>query len=418
MIMNKEEALKFIHGTEKFGSVLGLESIERLCAELGHPEEGQKFIHIAGTNGKGSVASALASILTHAGFKTGLYTSPALIDFSERIKVNLAPIGDDDLAENAEEVRSACERIVKKGFFHPTEFELVTAIGLLQFKKEKCDYVVLEVGLGGRLDATNVIKDPELCIITSLSLDHTDRLGDTIEKIAGEKCGIIKGDVNVLTTENQPAGAMGVVRKSAKNLSVVPVPEIKKETLDGIVFDADNIGDIFFPLTGEQQAENASLAIRAAKMLGVSDEDIKEGIKKTHHPARMQKLSADPLVILDGAHNPSAMAHLERNLKVLLPEGKRTLIIGMLKDKDFEASAKLIAPLFDEIVTVDIDSPRALPKEELAKVMAKYCPKVCPMALKDAYNMIEKGKTYVVAGSLYMAGEFLDLNAKYHKVHL
>ena len=138
--MNKEEALKFIHGTEKFGSVLGLESIERLCAELGHPEEGQKFIHISGTNGKGSVASALAAILTHAGFKTGLYTSPALIDFSERIKVNLAPIGDDDLAENAEEVRSACERIVKKGFFHPTEFELVTAIGLLQFRKEKCDY--------------------------------------------------------------------------------------------------------------------------------------------------------------------------------------------------------------------------------------------------------------------------------------
>lgn len=416
--MNKEEALKFIHGTEKFGSVLGLDGIRALCAELGHPETGQKFIHIAGTNGKGSVASALSAILIQAGFKTGLYTSPALVDFSERIKVNSVPIGDCDLCRNTEKVKAACESMIKKGLPHPTEFEIVTALGLMQFKKEKCDYVVLEVGLGGRLDATNVIEAPTLCIITSLSLDHTDRLGNTIEEIAGEKCGIIKGDVRVLTTENQPIGAMTVIKKSAKHLTVTPVPEIKEETLDGIRFDSDGMRDIFFPLTGEQQAENASLAVRAAKMLGIGDGDIKEGIKKTYHPARMQKLSDNPLVILDGAHNPSAMEHLEKNIKALLPEEKRTLIIGMLKDKDFESSAKLIAPLFDEIITVDIKSSRALPKEELALVMAKYCPSVHKMSIEEAYNSIGTGKSYVVAGSLYMAGEFLRLNLKYHKVHL
>ena len=416
--MNKEEALNFIHNTERFGSVLGLESIKRLCAELDSPEEGQRFIHIAGTNGKGSVASALAAILTHAGYKTGLYTSPALVDFNERIKIDSEPIGDGALCRETKEVKAACERIVKKGFPHPTEFEIVTALGLLHFKKEKCGYVVLEVGLGGRLDATNVIKNPALCIITSLSLDHTDRLGDTIEAIAGEKCGIIKGNVPVLTTRAQEPGAMNVIKESTGNLKTVPVPEIKEETLDGIRFDFCGINDIFFPLTGEHQAQNASLAIYAAKELGISDDDIKEGIKNTYHPARMEKMSCDPLLILDGAHNPSAMSHLEKNIKALLPEGKRTLIIGMLKDKDFEASAKIIAPLFDEIITVDINSPRALPKEELASVMRKYCPSVTPMALSEAYKSIEKGRIYVVAGSLYMAGEFKKLNQKYHKVHL
>lgn len=416
--MNKEEALNFIHGTERFGSVLGLESIKRLCGELGHPEEGQKFIHIAGTNGKGSVASALAAILTHAGYKTGLYTSPALVDFNERIRVDAKPIDDEALCRTAEEVKEACGRIVEKGFAHPTEFELVTALGLLHFKKEKCDYVVLEVGLGGRLDATNVIKDPALCIITSLSLDHTDRLGSTVGEIAGEKCGIIKGNVRVLTTEAQMPEAMEVIKKRAENLSIVSVPEIKKETLDGIWFDFCGTKDIFFPLAGEQQAQNASLAVSAAEELGISGEDIKEGIKNTYHPARMEKMSEDPLVILDGAHNPSAMRHLEKNIKVLLPEGKKTLIIGMLKDKDFESSAAIIAPLFDEIITVDIKSPRALPKEELASVMKKYCRKVTPMELSAAYGSIEKGRIYVAAGSLYMAGEFKKLNRKYHKVHL
>lgn len=407
--MTENEALLFIHSAEKFGSVLGLDSMKRLCGMLGHPERGQKFIHIAGTNGKGSVAACLNAILMKAGLKTGLYTSPALVDFSERIKVNSVPIGAEDLTKITLKVKNACEALTAKGFPHPTEFEIVTAIGLLYFKETACRAVILEVGLGGRLDATNVIEDPELCIITSLSLDHTDRLGDTIEKIAAEKCGIIKGSVPVITTENQKKEALSVIRKKAENLTLAPVPSVKSETLSGITFDFDGIEDIFCPLTGSHQAENAALSITAAKMLNISDSDIKEGIKNTVHPARMEKVSDDPIFIIDGAHNESAMEYLYENLKRLLPPGKKTLIIGMLKDKNYEKSAKIISGIFDRIITVDIESPRALKKEELLSCFKKYHENVTAMPLKEAVGQIKKGEIFVAAGSLYMAGELKKL---------
>lgn len=407
--MTENEALLFIHSAEKFGSVLGLDSMKRLCGMLGHPERGQKFIHIAGTNGKGSVAACLNAILIKAGLKTGLYTSPALVDFSERIKVNSVPIGAEELSKITLKVKKACEALTEKGFPHPTEFEIVTAIGLLYFKEKSCQAVILEVGLGGRLDATNVIEDPKLCIITSLSLDHTDRLGDTIEKIAAEKCGIIKGSVPVITTKNQKEEALSVIRKKAENLTLASVPSVKSETLSGITFDFDGIEDIFCPLTGSHQAENAALSITAAKMLNISDSDIKEGIKNTVHPARMEKVSDDPIFIIDGAHNESAMEYLYENLKRLLPPGKKTLIIGMLKDKNYEKSAKIISGIFDRIITVDIESPRALKKEELLNCFKKYHENVTAMPLKEAVGQIKKGEIFVAAGSLYMAGELKKL---------
>lgn len=416
--MDKEEALSFIHGTNRFGSVLGLESIERLCDRLGNPQDGQNFIHIAGTNGKGSVAAAISAVLTHAGYNTGLYTSPALVDFNERIRVNSLPIEDEALCRCTEKVKAACEEIVAEGHPQPTEFEIVTAIGMLYFKHKRCDYTVLEVGLGGRLDATNVIKNPKLCVITSLSLDHTDRLGGTIEEIAREKCGIIKGDVKVITTEAQENGAMKVIKEAAKNLTAVEVPKIKKESLSGIWFDCCGIKDVFFPLAGKHQAQNAAIAVAATKALGISDETIKEGLKNTYHPARMEKVSDEPLVIVDGAHNPSAMKYLRENLEALLPDGKKTLITGMLKDKDYEESLSFIVPLFDRVITVDIKSPRALPKEELLETVKKLSPdtEASAMSLSDASREIKKGGIYVVAGSLYMAGEFKKLNPQYHKV--
>lgn len=415
--MDKKQALEFIHGTQKFGSVLGLDSIKALCDKMGNPQNGQKFIHIAGTNGKGSVASALAAILTHSGYKTGLYTSPALVDFNERIRIGYAPIEDEALCREAEKVKSACDNLTAEGKAHPTEFEIVTAMGFSYFKSQQCDYTVLEVGLGGRLDATNVIDEPCLCIITSLSLDHTDRLGATIEEIAREKCGIIKGGAKVITTEEQPKGALDVIRKSSASLKAVKTPKIKKESLDGILFDYDGISDVFFPLTGAHQAQNAALAVEAARALGISDELIKEGIKETYHPARMEKASDDPLVIIDGAHNPDAMKYLKKNLETLLPDGEKTLITGMLKDKDYESALSLIVPLFDRVITVDIESPRALSKEELLKTVKKFCQNAEAMSLSEASAQIKKGGIYVVAGSLYMAGEFKKLNPQYHKVH-
>lgn len=413
--MTIEDALNFIHGTNKFGSVLGLDSIKRLCGRLSNPERHGNFIHIAGTNGKGSVASALSAILVEAGYKTGLYTSPAIESFNERIRVNGRPIDDEALCRLTKKVMTACREITEEGFSHPTEFEIVTAIGLLYYKDMACDYTVLEVGLGGRLDATNVIERPKLCVITSLSMDHTDRLGNTLEKIAREKCGIIKGNVSVITPESQAPEAMKVISNSAKSLTVVSVPKIKEENLSGICFDAGGIENVHFPLAGEHQAENAALAIESAKILGISDRVIKSGIEKTNHPARMEKISSAPLVILDGAHNISAMEYLKKNLTVLLPKGEKTLIIGMLRDKDYEASAALIAPLFDKIITVDIKSERALPKEELCLVMKKYCKTVCSMSLEKACEAINGDGTFVVAGSLYLAGEF---KTQYRKAHL
>lgn len=410
-----EEALSFIHGTQKFGSVLGLESIKRLCDKLENPERRLKFIHIAGTNGKGSVASALSAVLTEAGYKTGLYTSPAIEEFNERIRVDSIPIKDEELCRIAERVKKACLEIENEGFSHPTEFETVTAAGFLYFKEQKCDYVVLEVGLGGRLDATNVIEEPELCIITSLSMDHTDRLGETLSEIATEKCGIIKGNVRVVTTENQKKEAMEVIEKTAKALTVVKTPKIKKESLSGISFDVSGINDIFFPLTGAHQAENAALAVAAAELLNIPRDKIKSGIKKTYHPARMEKISENPLVIVDGAHNPSAMKYLAENVKALLPAGKKTLIIGMLKDKDYELSASVIAPLFDEIITVDIENPRALSKEALCSTMKKYQKNTRTASIFDVCRSLDGEGKYVVAGSLYMAGEF---KKQYRKAHL
>ncbi|MBQ2941866.1 MAG: bifunctional folylpolyglutamate synthase/dihydrofolate synthase [Clostridia bacterium] len=406
--MNKNEALSFIHGTLKFGSVLGLDSIKNLMEYLGNPQKGMKFIHVAGTNGKGSVCSMLSEMLISAGYNTGLYTSPALVNFNERIRLNGKEISDSDLALCTEKVKEACEKMEEEGLAHPTEFEIVTAIAFLYYKMKKADIVVLEVGMGGRLDATNIIENPLVTVITSISLDHTDRLGSTIAEIAGEKCGIIKKGSVTVTSAYQNPEALSVIEKTAENLIVAKKPQLKDETLSGLTFDYANMENLFLSLTGIHQLENVSIAIAVAKVIGLFDDDIRNGLKNVTHPARMEVIRENPPVILDGAHNPSAMGHLKENVKKFLKGHKKTLIIGMLRDKDYEECAALIGCEFDRIITVDVPGSRALPKEELAEVMKKYCNDVTSLDLKDAAAKIDESGAFVIAGSLYMAGEFKE----------
>ncbi len=404
--MTKEEALAFIHSTEKFGSVLGLSSITRLCHALGDPQKGLSYIHVAGTNGKGSVCAMLASIARAQGQRVGLYTSPALVRFNERICVDGTMISDEALAEGVSILKEACKNLVAAGYPHPTEFELVTALGFWYFKACRCDTVVLEVGLGGRLDATNVIDDPRVCVITSLSLDHTDRLGETLSAIAEEKCGIIKPGALVVTAPYQQSEALNVItRHAGKALTIAPLPQIVKEGLEGIAINCPPLTNVTVPLIGRQQAQNAATAICAAQAYGFSENAIREGLARVTHPARMEVVSRRPLILLDGAHNPDAMRYLKENIEVLT-KSPRTLICGMLRDKDVEACAAILAPLFSRIITVDVNSPRAISKEELANIFLKKTPYVYPLPLPEAVSSIREDEVTVIAGSLYMAGEY------------
>lgn len=406
--MDKNEALSFIHGTLKFGSVLGLDSIKNLMEYLGNPHKGMRFIHVAGTNGKGSVCSMLSQMLISAGYNTGLYTSPALVNFNERIRLNGEEISDYDLALCTEKVKEACKKMENDKLSHPTEFEIVTAIAFLYYKMKKADVVVLEVGMGGRLDATNIIEKPLVSVITSISLDHTDRLGSTVAEIAGEKCGIIKKGAITVTSAYQDEEALSVIKEKADKLIIAGKPVLKEETLSGLCFDYANMENLFLSLTGEHQIENASVAIAVAKAIGLFDEDIRAGLKCVTHPARMEIIRENPPVILDGAHNPSAMTHLKNNVKKFLGGYKKTLIIGMLRDKDYEECAEIIGREFDRIITVDVPGARALPKEELAEVYKKYCDNVFSMPLSEAIKEIDDKGAFVIAGSLYMAGEFKE----------
>lgn len=276
--MTIEEALSYIHGTLRFGSVPGLTTIRRLCRELGDPQKGLSYIHVAGTNGKGSTCAMISAIAQKACRKVGLYTSPALVRFNERIRVNGEEIPDEALCRLTARVKDAVDVLLAEGCPHPTEFELVTAIGFLYFAEQQCDLVVLEVGMGGRLDATNVIDAPRVAVITSISLDHTDRLGKTIRAIAGEKCGIIKPGCRTVTTVKEHPDALSVIRETADDLTVAPLPILEEETLSGITFSWEDLPHLSISLIGSQQLENAAAAIAAARAYGFSDDAIRKGL--------------------------------------------------------------------------------------------------------------------------------------------
>lgn len=420
--MNCNEAIEYIHSLEKFGINPGMERIEALCNELGNPQKDLKFIHVAGTNGKGSTSTMVSNILQKSGFNTGLFISPYVTDFRERIQFNGEMIEKKDLAECVEQVKTAIDKI-SKNRIQPTEFEAVTATAFLYFKKKNCDFVVLEVGLGGRLDSTNIIDTPCVSVITSISFDHTAILGDTIEKIASEKAGIIKKDGVTVVYPFQDKLAMDVISNSCaekNNILIVPEVgsvEIGKETIEGTKVKYKNLS-FNLPLAGKHMVYNACTAIEAVCSLSkseiyISDESIKKGIEASTMPARMELLNTKPVILLDGGHNEGCAYALSEFVKKHLSDKKIIMVSSMMADKDYMAYLKLVAPFAETFIATKTDVPRALSSDDLMKSASEFC-KSCysvsepEKAIAKALELLKDDYALVVCGSFYLAGEIRE----------
>lgn len=414
--MNYQDAIDYIHNTHKFGMKLGLDNIKRLLMHMGNPQSNLKFIHVAGTNGKGSICAFINSILFEAGFKVGLYTSPYLEEFEERMRINNQNIPKDKLIYYVEYIKPIIEKLVDKGYNHPTEFEIITAIAFKYFCDENVDFVVLEVGLGGRFDATNVIDSSLVSVITTIDYDHMDKLGDTLEKIAFEKAGIIKENGTVVSFY-QKDEALKVIEEASRlknaSLSVMDINDvkIKESNSNHQVFDYKNYKNLKISIIGKHQIYNASLAVMAVEKLkqygiNISEDMIKRGLINAKWPGRIEVISKSPLIVIDGAHNPQGMAALKEALN-LFTYNRLILVIGMLKDKDTDSMLKLIVPEADLIITTKPISDRAYTAEELSQKIA-YDDVLHFENIDDAINEALKsaGKNDLIlfCGSLYMIG--------------
>jgi dihydrofolate synthase/folylpolyglutamate synthase len=418
--MTYEVALEKIHSLLTFGSRPGLDRILTLLDRMGNPQDKLKYIHVAGTNGKGSTCAMLSSVLIAAGYKTGLFISPYITDFRERIQINNAMISKSLLAYAVEKTFPLVEQLAEEGIII-TEFEYVNALEFYIHSLEKCDVVVLETGMGGLLDCTNVIKPPLCSVITTIGLDHTAVLGDTIEKIAAQKCGIMKSG-SIAVTSAQDTKAMQVIQQAATQKKI-PLAKsesikinIKSQSLNGSVFDYNGI-EIHLPLAGDHQLENAKTALAAIEvlrlnnLLSITDEQIAQGFSKAVNPARLELLSQDPIVLLDGAHNPNGIEALKNAIKHFLPNRYIIGIMGMLADKDIDSSIKLLDNTINSIYTVPVNNPRALSPAKLTQKFANFCDEVrtfesAEHAFEVAYDEAKKiGAAIVICGSLYLAGE-------------
>lgn len=412
--MNYEDSVKYIHSLLKFGMNLGLRRISALLKELGNPQEKLEFIHVAGTNGKGTTSTMLSSILCATGKKTGLFTSPYVFDFCERIQINNKNIPHDDLSRVVEKVKNACDRLSSKGT-EPTEFEAITAAAMLYFYEQKCDAVVLEVGLGGRYDSTNIIPCPKAAVITSISLDHTKILGDTVEKIAAEKCGIIKNGGTVITTSEQNEKALSVIKDTVKEkngrplIGDVSAAEILSEDIFGTEISYNGL-TVKIPLVGRHQVENTVGVITAARALGISDEFIKKGIESTVIHARMEIISRSPVIMLDGGHNPECAAALENVLVRFAGDKNITALIGMMADKDTKDYLAAILPHCKTAVFTKPSNPRAEDEAELLCEGERFCKDAVSVkdpkdAYKKARSLVKNGGMLLVCGSFYLLSD-------------
>ena len=423
--MTYEQALRYIHATDWRGSRPGLSRIGELLSGLGNPEDSLKFIHVGGTNGKGSFCSMLSSVLCEAGLKVGLFTSPYIEYFEERIMINGTPIGRDELARFTEEA----SRVADKMSDQPTEFELITAIGLLYFAHEGCDIVVLEVGLGGRLDATNIIKTPILDVITGIALDHTAILGNTVAEIAREKAGIIKNGAPVLigsaTADNDKAEVEAVIKeKSAESGSKVYVTDLSalssiKSTTDGSTLDYMSHRDIKIPLLSLYQPKNAANVLQAIDILRelgyeISEDEVKRGMAKTKWKARFEKLCGEPLTFFDGSHNPQGVGETVKSIKHYFGDEKLILLTGVMADKDYTDMAKMLSDVACEVFTLTPNNPRSLPSSTLAELyreigIRSHAYETAKEAVKAATDAARTQKKPVLcAGSLYMYSEIKE----------
>lgn len=422
--MNYKESLKYIADTHKFGMKLGLDSTRKLLELLGNPQDNLNVIHVAGTNGKGSVCSFISNILKEEGYKVGLYTSPYLETFTERIRVNGENIPEKDVARIITLIKDKIEIMVSEGYSSPTEFEIVTAMALYYYNEQKMDYVVLEVGLGGRYDSTNVIKNPLVSVLVSISFDHIGVLGDTIGKIAYEKAGIIKENGTAIVYK-QVKEAEDVVKEVCENQNATYIEVnfdnvlVKKSDTYSQVYDCTIMDEKFenmeIKLIGEHQINNSIVALNIAKFLRdnknikISNESIKNGLLTTKWAGRIEKIMEKPMFIIDGAHNEDGAKSLCKSLEKNFPDKKLTLLIGMLADKDIDSVLKILMPKFNKVITTTPDSDRAISSEELKNKISMYIDDVISIeniedAVKYTLDNAKEDEVIISAGSLYMIG--------------
>lgn len=414
--MSYDEAMDYIHHVTWRGSRLGLERTRELLDRIGNPHQKLKFIHVAGTNGKGSTCAMIAKTLTLAGYQTGLYISPFINRFNERMQLNGEPISDELLAKITEFIRPHAEAMAD----HPTEFELITVIAFEYFLRSKADIVVLEVGMGGELDSTNVIGTPELAVITNIGLDHTRELGPTMTDIAKAKAGIIKQDGDVLIYGLNPEAdevfANACLSRGAR-LHITDHSRISNvsASLEALSFDCVPYGAVTCGLIGTYQAKNAAVAITALELLQqkgwkIATQHIKDGLRSVRWPARFELLRQNPIFIADGGHNPQGIGAVAESLKEHFPNRKITFLIGIMADKDIPQMIDQLAPLAQEFITVTPDNPRALSADVLAGMLIERVLKAtsCGSVEEGVRLAIEcAGADGIVCalGSLYLLGD-------------
>ena len=414
--MTYEEALSYIHSICWKGSKLGLDRTRELLGKLDDPQKELKFIHIAGTNGKGSTAAMLSSILEEAGYRVGLYTSPFINRFNERMQVNHQPIPDEELAALTEYVRPYADAMADS----PTEFELITALAMVWFARQKCDIVVLEVGMGGELDSTNIIDVPEAAVIAAMGMDHVKELGPTMADIARAKAGIIKEGGRVVSYGGNPEADEVIAAVCRARKASLRQPDFSAIVpgdfgLEGQTFSYKGWRGLRIPLVGAYQMNNAAVVLETVEVLrqrgwSVSDEAVRQGLADTRWPARFEVLRRDPVFIVDGGHNPHGIRATAESLSRLFPGRKITFVTGVMADKDVEHILGLIVPLAEQFFTVRPDNPRAMDAGELAaRIEAMGAKATACASVQDGVDRaIQAEGPHGVAcalGSLYMSGE-------------
>ena len=430
--MNYKDALTYIEETGKYGSVPGLESIKELCLRLGNPQDELSFVHIAGTNGKGSVLAYISTVLQEAGYWVGRYISPTISDYRERIQVGGKMISKEGLCRHLETVKKAAEEMAAEGKPHPTAFEMETALAFLYFKEKKCDIVVLETGLGGSLDATNLVTTTAVSVIASISRDHMAFLGDTLAEIAENKAGIIKTGVPVVSMEQEPE-AMQVIRRTAEEkgsrLVIISKEEAKniRYGVEKQKFDYKQYKKLEITLAGQYQIANCILAIEALFILSergfpIKESALREGLKKTVWKGRFSVIAKKPFFIVDGAHNEDAAKKLASSVRFYFTNKKIIYIMGILKDKEYEKIIAQTCQMAEQIITVATPgNARAMPAYELAKAVKEYHPNVSAAdsleeAVEMSYLLADRDSVIIAFGSLSFLGQLMTIVENRHTI--
>lgn len=425
--MTIDETLAYIHGTNRAFCKPGLARVSALLSSLGDPQKKLKYVHVAGTNGKGSTSSMLARILEEAGYRVGLYTSPYILRFHERIRVAGECISDEALIRLTERIRAVADAMEDR----PTEFEIITAIAFSYFLEERCDIVVLEVGLGGRFDATNVIDAPEVSVITGIALDHVALLGDTVEQIAFEKAGILKPTCPVVWGGTDAAARRVILDIAKERGCAFYESDLSKAIchesgIFGSVFDYRSFHNVKISLSGTYQMQNAATVIETVEVLKkqgyeIREEAMRRGLSTTVWQARFEVLSKDPLVIFDGAHNPEGIGVAVESVKKYFPSGRVLILSGVLADKDYVSVATSLASIGRRAYTITPDNPRALDGKDYAALLSSLGCEATPCASieEGVMRAMADGATshlpLLCLGSLYTYREVREAVESYHE---